>query len=551
MPSDSIIFFIIIPLLGSFFAFLEKIRPTIHSGKPAVIAVYTGCFLLLASYAPAIMRGERYESIVGNWSGIAGIYQTLDGYAWIGLAVMYCVSALSVLFAFAEKKYDASFYFFFLVLVAGMAGVLLASDLFNLFVCLEIVGICSYILISFSTKDKALWASFKYLVLSTLGISLFLVGVFLVYKNTGTLFIGGLAEYFSREGSRSLETSLALACIFTGIGVRTAFVPFHTWLPDAHAFAPHPVSAILSGVVIKVSFLALWRIIIVWGLGDIRLFLLWGGVITAVFGVILALMQTECKLLLAWHTVSQMGYIMAGFGAGTVLSMSGSLYHLVSHALFKSLLFLSVGTAILNTGKSSIKEISGLARSMPLVAGAFCVGALSIAGIPPFNGYISKKFIFTGITDHPAAYWSLWAVSAGTAASFIKLSSVFRGKAPHDMRICADRYRGMKFFSGHVSMLTLALLCLASGLYGPFLLENGIIPMTGHKAVSMPSVWKAGSLFDTGISIVAGVLLFLFIRSKMGETIRLAVSRLRLSLDGALVLILSGLLILTVLIYHV
>ncbi len=549
MPSDSIIFFIIIPLLGSFFAFLEKIRPNIQSARIAVITVYACCFLLLASFAPSILSGTRHESTVGNWSGIAGIYQTLDGPAWIGLAVMYIVSALSMFFAFAERKYDGAFYFFFLVLLAGMAGVLLASDIFNMFVCLEIVGICSYILISYSGKERALWASFKYLMLSTLGISLFLVGVFVVYQNTGTLFIGGLAEYFSRNGHRSMETSLALACIVTGIGIRTAFIPFHTWLPEAHASAPHPVSAILSGVVIKVSFLALWRIITIWGLDDVRMLLLWGGVITALFGVVLALTQTECKLLLAWHTVSQMGYIMAGFGAGTVLSMSGTLYHLVSHALFKSLLFLSVGTVIIHTGKSSLKEISGLARSMPLVAGVFLAGALSISGMPPFNGYISKKIIFTGLQEHPVAYWSLWAVSAGTVASFTKLSSLFRGRASHEGAFCADGYRGKKFFLGHLSMLVLAFLCLASGVFGPFLLERGIIPMTGFQAVSIPDIWKAGSLFDSGITIALGLILYACITSEKGEKIRLAVSHIRLSLDGALVLVLGGLLVLGGFIY--
>ncbi len=549
MPAEGIVFFMIIPLLGSFFALLEKIWPNIKTAKPAVITVFPLCFLLLFAYLPAILQGRLYENFLGDWSGAIGIGQSLDGLAWFGLAVMYLVCAFSLGFAFAENCYDGDFYFFFLILLSGMAGVLLASDLFNLFVCLEIVGICAYILISYSRKERAIWASYKYLVLSSLGISLYLVGIFVVYKNTGTLFLGDLSGFFSPNDIRPMESVLAIACIVTGIGIRTAFIPFHTWLPEAHSFAPHPVSAILSGVVIKVTFLALVRLIILFNLAEVRIFLLWAGVLTALFGVVMALIQTECKLLLAWSTVSQMGFILAGFGAGTLLSTAGSLYHILNHALFKSLLFLSIGTVILFTGERSLKKISGMAGAMPFVAIVFLAGALSISGVPPFNGYMSKKLILSGLKDFPAAYWFLWVVSIGTFASFVKLSAVFRGETSPKGVSAVPGFPGKGFFLGNLSMLFLALLCLGTGVLGPFLLRNGIVPLFDRQVVSIPNLWATGSLFGSGLHAFLGIFCYLLIVSKKGKKIQQILSQLALPFDWALALVLCGFLFLFGVIY--
>ncbi|HDQ44942.1 MAG TPA: hypothetical protein ENN17_05500, partial [bacterium] len=140
MPDSWIVFFFVIPLAGAFFAFIEKIRPTVKTARPAVILVFIVCLLLLLMSAKGIFRGETYEVFVGGWTEIVGISLHLDGLAWAGLLTMYIVCALITGFAVSAKHYDASFYFFFLILLSGMAGVLLAHDLFNLFVSLEIVG---------------------------------------------------------------------------------------------------------------------------------------------------------------------------------------------------------------------------------------------------------------------------------------------------------------------------------------------------------------------------------------------------------------------------
>ena len=540
MPDSWIVFFFVIPLAGAFFAFIEKIRPTVKTARPAVILVFIVCLLLLLMSAKGIFRGETYEVFMGGWTEIVGISLYLDGLAWAGLLTMYIICALITGFAVSAKHYDASFYFFFLILLSGMAGVLLAHDLFNLFVSLEIVGTAAYILISYSRKEKAVLASFKYLILSSLGMALFLIGVFVVYMNTGTLCLGTLISHYSGTPSRSLEESLSIACLVAGIGIRSAFVPFHAWLPDAHAYAPHPVSAILSGVAIKVPFLALWRLIVMLGIGDVRILLLWTGVFTALLGVLRALVQTDCKRLLAWSSVSQMGYILAGFGAQNSLSVSGSLYHIFSHALFKSLLFLSVGSVMIHAGERSIKKISGMAREMPLATLFFSVGALSIIGIPPLNGYVSKKMILDGLNGIPAAGWILWAVSAGTAASFLKLSSIFRG-SKKTSEIASSSNLGKRGFSfGNLGMGGLALLCLITGLFGPDLYRPIGILLFNQPLDSIPVFWDLKTLLDSGMAVLTGFILYFLLMSRSGIRLQEIVSRREIGFDWALILFLGG-----------
>ena len=540
MPGKWIVFFIVIPLLGAFLAFIEKIWPRRKIAKPAVILVFLFSFILLFLACSDIFHGNKYEVFIGGWTEVVGIALRLDGLSWAGLFTMYIVCFFIILTAFSDRNYDAAFYFFFLILLAGMAGVLLAHDLFNLFVCLEIVGISAYILISYSRKDKAILASFKYLLLSSLGMALFLAGVFIVYKNAGTLCLGTLKECLAGSSGRSREESLAVACIVAGMGIRSAFIPFHTWLPDAHAYAPHPVSAILSGVVIKVTFITLWRLIVLLGMGDVRVLLLWAGVLTALLGVLRALAQTDCKRLLAWHSVSQMGYILAGFGAGNSIAVTGSLYHILSHAIFKSLLFLSIGSVILYTGRRSIKKLSGLLKVMPLTAVLFLAGALSIIGIPPFNGYISKKMILYGLKDLPSAYWVLWAVSAGTAASCIKLSAIFWKKGPPEEALIIPVRNNKGFSLGHLGMIGLALLCLITGIVGPEILKPGSFLISGMTIKDMPFFWNLEALLDTVITAAAGVALFFLIISRRGKKLQDYISRRELSFDWTLVLFLGG-----------
>ena len=550
-----IVLFFVIPLGGSFFALLEKIFPKIRISKAASVISFAACFFLLVSYTRGILGGDIYSIVIGNWNPLVGIREQLDSISWTGLLIMYVVSFQALLYTFSEKKYDSSFYFFFLILHAGMAGMLLAADLFNLFVCLEIVGISAYVLISYTGKGRAFFAGFKYLLLSSLGISLFLCGVFIIYKYTGSLYLYDMRQFFSSGLVRSREAAFAVAALIAGIGVRTAFIPY-TWLPDAHAYAPHPVSAVLSGVVIKVSFFAVWKLVFLLNLYEVRTFLLWMGVFIAVVGVLRALTQTDFKVLLAWHSVSQMGYIFAGFGSGTVASVTGSMYHAMSHALFKSLLFLSVSFIIIMTGERSLKKISGVGRIFPLAAVLFLAGALSIAGIPPFTGYVSKKLILSGITEHPAAWWLLQAVSAGTVASFIKLSGIFRGREAvfHGETVAGKIFfknidNTGSFVSGYAAMTVLALLCLFTGIYGKFIASLFARLIYGSETGISLYLWKTENFIQSAAVIAAGIIIYSFVMSSGGQKLQEKARKFQLSFNTQLVLLLCGFLVIAGAVY--
>lgn len=541
MSEDFVILFFVVPLVFSFFPLIEKTIPKFKVSKAASVISFIVLFILLGLYAGPVFRGESFEHVIGGWTIIVGISQKLDGIAWIGLALMYLVSFPAMLYAFSQRGFDSTFYFFFLVLHSGMAGMVLAADLFNLFVCLEITGICAYVLIAYTKKKKAVFASFKYLMLSSLGISLFLVGVFVFYKKTGSLYFMDIAAFFRPGMFHTPEIAFATAALIAGIGVRTAFIPY-TWLPDAHAFAPHPVSAVLSGVVIKTSFIAVWRLTDILGLFEVRLFLLWMGSAIALIGVLRALTQNDFKVLLAWHSVSQMGYIFAGFGAGSDLAVTGSMYHAVSHAFFKSLLFLSVSVVILFTGERSLKKITGTGAKLPLAAILFAVGALSIAGLPPFTGYVSKKLILSGLKDYPAAYWMLFAASIGTVASFTKLSMIFRGKLSDGLASGEITLEKRGFSFGYAGMAMLAGFCIASGIFGTLFSQKIAFLISGVELdPSAINLWKdKNEYIKTVIVFLSGILVYLAVMSSTGKRIQEYARKIELSFDSQLVLLFCG-----------
>jgi len=326
-----------------------------------------------------------------------------------------------------------------------------------------------------------------------------------------------------------------------GIGVRTAFIPFHTWLPEAHAYAPHPVSALLSGVLIKVSFFAMLRIISVFSAVYFADLLLWIGAITAVFAVIWALAQSDAKRLLAYHSISQMGYVLAAFGAASALSLPAAFAHAINHALFKSLLFIAVGTAIGMTGERDVYHMRPIGRRAPLLALALLVGALSIAGIPPFNGFASKQFVSAAVYGSPA-YVLLWITAVGTTASFMKLLRIARpwgGTAGEGgVRPPAPLI--------HVATLGLALASLGAGIYGRQLLSMyrrllSATPPEGDGPANIPGLYSASALSDSGIILALGIALYFLVMTPPGKRVSAAVRSLTPALGTILLFFFVGL----------
>lgn len=567
---SSAVILVLFPLVGAGLALLGKLlRP---AGLFSVLAVLplAGMAAGLALQLPGVLAGEVSRYALGGWPEPQGIALVLDGMAWLQSALIVGISLFVAVAAFAgghvdpKKRYGPSFYFFFMILISGMEAVALTGDIFTMFVAFEVVAVAAYVLIAYDQTDAGLLASLKYLILSSVGILFFLFGVFLIYREIGTLSLAAIQERLAAgavggpgggtgAGAATNETTLRLAVVAlcVGIGVRTAFIPFHTWLPEAHAYAPHPVSALLSGVLIKVSFFAMLRIISVFSAAYFADLLLWIGAITAVFAVFWALAQSDAKRLLAYHSISQMGYVLAAFGAATALSLPAAFAHAINHALFKSLLFIAVGTAIGMTGERDVYHMRPIGRRAPLLALALLVGALSIAGIPPFNGFASKQFVSAAVYGSPA-YVLLWVTAVGTTASFMKLLRIARpwggkasagGAAPGTAGQADIRRPGRLI---HVATLGLSLASLAAGIFGRQLLSLyrrllSVTPRDGGGAADMPQLYSLSALSDSALILGLGIALYFLVMTAPGKRVSTAVRSLTPQLGTILLFFFVGL----------
>jgi multicomponent Na+:H+ antiporter subunit D len=551
MTSSSLLIALVVgPLLGSGIALSGKILPwrrTTAVLSVSTLILYIPALILLY---PLVTNGGTVTHDVGGWAAPYGITLAFDGLSWISTALIAGISILVAVAAFSREEIEPRFFFFLLLLIAGMQGVVVTTDLFNMFVSFEIVAIAAYVLIAYEQKTTALVASVKYLILSTVGILFFLLGVLLIYRESGTLALGELEAILQQrpELGRSGVMHLALAALCVGIGVRTAFIPFHTWLPEAHAYAPHPVSAILSGVLIKVSFLALVRILAAFRADYLNELLMWIGGLTALAAVLWALSQTDAKRLLAYHSISQMGYILAAYGIGSSLGVVAAVTHAVNHALFKSLLFLAVGSAVDVGGSRNLYRIGPLGRATPVVALTFFVGALSISGLPPFNGYVSKALIGSA-TSSSLVYVLILITGVGTVASFIKLSRIYLFREHRAESATPSGPTHRRHAALAVAVVTLALACIATGVFGRALtglygrLLSGVSNIVAEEAPKPVSAYAPRKLLQTAATVALGVGLYFAVVSRPAASITHKLRSLAPDTETVLFFFFAGLLL--------
>ena len=474
--------FIILPLAA---AFLIPVLGRFIRGFQKTLTILVMLFLSgLGIYL--LFKGQTFTQVyaVGGWEAIDGIpfgiYLVLDGLSLFILIIINMLAFFSSFYAISYmKRFTAenNFYALFCLMVAGMNGVVLTGDLFNLFVFLEIAVIASYALVAFGIGKEELESSFKYQVLGETASLFILLCIGLIYWNTKTLNIADIARIINTGESTAVLTFIQLALI-TGFGLKAAMIPFHAWLPDAHSSAPSPISAMLSGVLIKAVgiyviirlFFNMFEITY-----NIALLITTIGALSMIIGVFLAIGQWDLKRLLAYHSISQMGYVVIGIGIGMLilakqgdrsiaaLAIAGGLFHLINHAVFKGLLFLNAGAIEFNTGTRNLREMGGLSAFMPVTYSTSFSASMSISGIPPFNGFFSKLIII--IAAVRADYYLLAAfavlVSIITLASFMKVQKY--AFANDEKGIGKWNFKEvplpMKF-----SMVFMAILCLGLSL---------------------------------------------------------------------------------------
>ena len=462
--------FVIVPL-GA--AFLTPIFSKFWKWFPDWWGNITSGFLLILSLWILRFSGDTIVYNAGGWEPIngipIGIAMVMDGLTVLMLIIINVVAFLVTLYSvnYMNNYTDkGKYYTLFLLMLAGLNGVVLSGDMFNLFVFLEITGIATYALVAFGIEAEGLEASFKYQVLGGIASGMILLGIAFFYFMTGTLNMADGARIIADKGMNP-------AIIFTGIlflvgfSLKAGLMPFHAWLPDAYPSAPASISAMISGVGSKVlGVYALIRIFFnvftVAVVPDILTVFLVLGTISMVVAAFLALGQKDFKRLLAYSSISQIGYAIFAFGLGTPLGILGGLFHLLNHAIFKPLLFFNAGAVVHATDKRDLESMGGLSQKMPVTGTTSLIGSLSVGGLPPFGGFWSKLIIILAALEAGEHILAGVAIltSIVTLAYYLKLQKyAFFGTL-------GEAFKKVKEVPALmcISMIVLAVLSLVAGI---------------------------------------------------------------------------------------
>ncbi|MGI8802238.1 MAG: complex I subunit 5 family protein [Solirubrobacteraceae bacterium] len=524
-----------IPIVG---AICAPLVARIDRRAPLVVAVLclVAATAVLGAFAPRVFGGEIVAHYMGGWVPVGGqalgIAFAADPFglayalAATTIGAVLLVSTLSELGGLGARELGG-YACLFQLLLAALIGTALTADLFNLFVWFEVAALSSYGLTGFFLERPiALEAAFKVLTLTTLASFAIFVGATLLYANHGALNFGQLHAAVS--GHPHTADMVALALLVCGFATKAGLVPFHGWLPDAHTAAPGPVSALFSGLMVSLGIVAIARITLqIYGPTGGRPvlgLLMAGGVISALAGALLALGQDDLKRLLAYDTISQMGVLAVGLATAVPAGVAGAGYHLIDHALYKSLLFLVAGAIVHATGATRLSEMGGLARHRPVLALAFTAGVVAIAGVPPLNGYPSLGLIHEALTGSGqyAANLAMVAAQVITVAALARAAWLaFYRRRPEPYDDLARPRTGQV-----VAFWTLALACLAAGVFPNWILVHAAAPaaasllhaapyatgvLTGsahlpHLAVSF-DYFKPTELLSVAGTALAGLLL--------------------------------------------
>ena len=480
----------------------------------ALLSITASLAFILALVKPVMWNGE----IIAYWMGG---HVPAGGYA-IGIALE--VDALSLFFAllvsvavFVSGVYsiqymrhddnEREYYTLFLILGGGVMGLVLSGDLFNMFIMVEILTFAAVALTAFrNTAKGALEAAFKYLVVGSIGSTCILVGTSMLYAQAHTLNLAQLAQVI--PGNLNTATKVAFALLFVGFGTKAFIVPFHPLAADAHGAAPASISVMISGVLTKSGIYGIIRLTYflfqTMNLGTMQFLLVFIGSLSMFICVTMALAQHDFKRLLAFHSISQIGYVLTAVGLCTALGVSAGLYHAMNHTLFKGLLFLAAGAVLHETGTTDLGKLGGLSKKMPHTTVLFLIGAFSISGIPPFNGFASKWMIYQATYQKAVESGNIGfllvtiialVTSVLTLASFVKVSqSVFFGQLPRELENVKEVSFGMRLAMG-----IFALLCVLTGLF-PNLVTTYITEPAAKAVFSVAQYISAMGFDASGVA---------------------------------------------------
>lgn len=516
---------ILFPILGA----VLLTRATTQRNQ-SVIAVAVSAFGLLASiYNLLLVRDGAvltwgikslgiFDSVL-RIDSLAGLFSVFSSFVWLAAGI-YMHTYMK------NEAKTQTFYSYFLITLGATQGIFLAGNFIILLIFFEIMALTSGSWVTFYENTEAEEAGSLYHNLGIVAGVFIGIAIILLYFANVDLRIG-VAAFTPTNKS---FFSLAILLLIAAFGIKAGMFPLHIWLPKAHPVAPTPSSALLSGILLKTGAYGLVRTgqLVNWGQTDlipwVGTLLVVVGIITMLLGVCLALLQGNAKRLLAYHSVSQMGYIIVGIGSALflkqngVFGIAGAVFHSLNHALFKSALFFGVGIIILGTGESDLYKLGGLWKKFPFTGLMMLIAALGITGTPGLNGYISKTLLHHGILDAAATGSSImiWAerlfvlVGVGTTASFVKLIGLtFFGKQKTEVK---EGIGEKRFLAISMLMLSVVMLFIGSRpesvlsvLIGPATASCGIVNLGVLEHVDF---WAWPAIRDMIVTLVAGFAFF-------------------------------------------
>lgn len=409
---------IVVPLLTSPVVTLLRVR---HLAWAAATAASLFAFAIALALAGAVDAGPLgYE--LGGWPAPYGIVLHIDQLSALFLVVITGASSVALIFGKLSLDQQVGqarapmFYAAWLLVVAGLSGMVATGDAFNLFVFLEISSLASYVLIAAGPDRRALMATFRYLMLGTIGATFYLIGVGLIYMMTGTL---NLADMADRVGQVAETRPILVAggFILVGVALKAAMFPLHVWMPNAYTFAPHAATVFLAACSTKAAIYVLIRFdftVLLPNLEEHVLqlagLLLPLAVLGFLVGSCVAIFERNLKRMLGYSSVAQIGYILLGVGMVTPLGLTGAVLHVFNHALMKAGLFMAVACLAYRIGRFNLADIAGCARDMPWTMAAFVIAGLSMVGVPLTAGFVSKWYLVLACLEFGAPGYVLAAL---------------------------------------------------------------------------------------------------------------------------------------------
>jgi len=410
-----------------------------HWSKSISLTILAAMVLVSILNLHNVVNHGEVRYAFSGWTAPLGIEWVADGLASVILVLLSVLGLLGVVFTGPTSPKALGgrivhYYTLILLFFSALTGIVFAADFFNIFVFLEVAAISSYALIGVA-GGRALFAAFRYLILGTIGASIYLLGVSYLYAVTGTLNMADMADKLPfLLGSKALVGGLLF--IFIGLGIKMALVPFHSWMPEAYAYAPDSVSPIMASLLTKIVLLA-WVRIIYWVLNasiaifDIPILQLVAvlGALAAVIGASLALAQRDIKMMFAYGGVSHIGIILIGIGQGNQTGFVGGIFYLLNDAVMQAALFFLAGVAFCHYGVRTIDDLGRVGKQAPWLTGSLIVLGLGMIGLPPTGGFFGKWNIILGAleADNYVSVAAVLLATLLTLAYFVKLfEGIFR-----------------------------------------------------------------------------------------------------------------------------